>query len=302
MYNSEQGGYTGKYQIYATGDDWEMAFENTSNGFINLVYNYGFTYKGVSGDTIVFQNFYGNAYGSTLLLKLTFEQGDASFDGLIDVSDVQATINYMFDETGKDCFNFSAADLWKDGAINVQDVVKLVELLFTLESVDTGVKALSSRRILAHHTETIASLYCADGNLILNTPVPVAALDVILHTDTDADVSVLKNLGFIVSTRATTDGMRIIAYSFNGVVIPAGENLIATTHSETSYVVASTLTDHRAHNIPSVPNKQLTTEIGNQMADINERDIYLFDMMGRKVTSPRQSGIYIRNGRKIVVK
>ena len=67
---------------------------------------------------ITIEGIYGNAG-----LK-----GDANEDGLINISDITAIINYILQkETGK--FNVSNADFNDDGLINMTDVTDIINLI-----------------------------------------------------------------------------------------------------------------------------------------------------------------------------
>jgi hypothetical protein len=85
-------------------------------------------YKGSIGDVYDFDAGNGKLQGTII-----FDQGDSNFDGDVNVLDLQADINHIFGEWDgswwRNIFNFTAANLWADDQINVQDVVPLVNLL-----------------------------------------------------------------------------------------------------------------------------------------------------------------------------
>ena len=308
MFKNETGGDTGKYQIYSHGDGWEMAFENiTNNGHLNFMYNYGFVYRGQSGDIISFECYYGDAYGSTIPICLTFEQGDAFFDGLLDISDLQIMINYIFNSlTNNDVFNFTAADLWTDNKINVQDIVKEVDILLDQPIPTSDVKARVPKHILARLPEAQASLRFADGQLLLQTETPVAAMDITVSNDAVVDWSDLERLGFTVTKRSVTDGTHIIAYSMSGAEVPVGETTIATSTSDQSQVVAAKMTDIAARAIAVKLNSQITTDINS--VEHAEPSEVVYDLTGREIVNSKSSsrklpkGIYIVDGHKVILK
>lgn len=89
------GALTTKYSIYSKGDTWQIGL--TNSGESDALEFFGSTiYDRPSGDVIIFTNVWGDATGSTFPVRITFEQGDASFDGVIDVTDLQIMINYIF--------------------------------------------------------------------------------------------------------------------------------------------------------------------------------------------------------------
>ena len=70
--------------------------------------------------------------------KLTIEKpdyisGDVNGDGLVNVTDIVATVNFIM-EKPSDGFNKEAADLNGDGEVNVTDIVKMVTIIMSGES------------------------------------------------------------------------------------------------------------------------------------------------------------------------
>lgn len=56
--------------------------------------------------------------------------GDANGDGILNVTDIVATVNYIMEKPSDD-FNKKAADLNGDGDINVTDIVKMVSIIMS---------------------------------------------------------------------------------------------------------------------------------------------------------------------------
>ena len=54
--------------------------------------------------------------------------GDANGDGLVNVTDIVATVNFIM-EKPSDGFNKEAADLNGDGVVNVTDIVMMVKII-----------------------------------------------------------------------------------------------------------------------------------------------------------------------------
>ena len=76
-----------------------------------------------------------------------FIPGDVNNDGLVDISDATALINYLL--TGTDNINLLAADLNNDGLVDISDATALINYLLT------GQRSMSLQRIRA----SIESLY-----------------------------------------------------------------------------------------------------------------------------------------------
>ena len=60
----------------------------------------------------------------------SFIPGDANGDGLVNVTDIVATVNFIMEKPSEG-FNKAAADLTGDGEINVTDIVKMVNIIMT---------------------------------------------------------------------------------------------------------------------------------------------------------------------------
>ena len=59
--------------------------------------------------------------------------GDANGDGLVNVTDIVATVNFVMEKNPAN-FNKAAADLTGDGEINVTDIVKMVSIIMASEA------------------------------------------------------------------------------------------------------------------------------------------------------------------------
>ena len=66
----------------------------------------------------------------------SYIQGDANGDGLVNVTDIVATVNYIMEKNPAN-FNKVAADLTGDGEINVTDIVKMVSIIMASEARKT---------------------------------------------------------------------------------------------------------------------------------------------------------------------
>lgn len=266
LYNHNQQAYTSPVNLYcSTEDGWGMVL-SYQNGQITIPYiTEQNAYKGASGDTLAVSvlNAYGSPEGTTLSLKLEFDEGDANFNGSVDILDLQATINYMFEEYTNKPFNYTAANLWKDDVINVQDAVNLVNLLLETEVVYAN-NPLT--RAVMYTTEADAYAYVQNGNLILNTSVPVSSFDLVISSDFHIDLSLLsEQYGLSYQMKEDGDNKRIIAYSLSGNTIPAGESIIG--HVGKSHILNMKLSDSDANEIKISIEDSRTTGITDATSD-----------------------------------
>ena len=72
-------------------------------------------------------------YGYKVTIEPATIPGDVNGDGLVNVTDIVATVNYIM-EKPSDNFNEEAADLNGDGSINVTDIVKMVSIIMSVSA------------------------------------------------------------------------------------------------------------------------------------------------------------------------
>ena len=79
------------------------------------------------------QNYEISYVNGKLTIELGYTPGDANGDGLVNVTDIVATVNYIMEKPSEG-FNKTAADLNGDGEINVTDIVKMVSIIMSGDS------------------------------------------------------------------------------------------------------------------------------------------------------------------------
>lgn len=197
----------------------------------------------------------GPVQGSTLMCNLLFAPGDANLSGAVNVFDLQTDINYIFgDEV--EMFNFTAADLYVDRNINVQDIVLLVDTIMSQEEeTPAGVKSFDPTLIAEEEeTETDAQLFWRGHELVLSSKVPVAAADIRLSAD-DVEWNIP---GFNITAKHG----RAIIYSLGGSELPAGETVIATSRGGNSVISSAILSDRKAKPVSvGIAGKSIPTGI-----------------------------------------
>ena len=239
---------------------------------------------------------------------------DVDFNGSINVSDLQQSINYLFRDGYGDYsrYNFTAGDLNADNSINVLDVVQQVDLLLT-HDIPTGSGSKSSRE-QSSTDAYVASLYCRDGKLILNTAQPIAALDIVLSSP-----SFMETTRMAVGQHTQADGqLHLVIYDTSGKTLPVGETVLGNV-ADGSIISHAMLVDEEAQNVRVAlnnPEAQLLTGIANtQTSNRKPQTSNIFDLQGRKIqTLPIRKGEYpaggrgydsriiIVNGKKVIIK
>lgn len=253
------------------GNPWKVAVTEDNGGIaLHRLYNSTYEYHGQSG--AVLPAYTQNGYTTYFCVKFEFPQGDIDFDGSVTASDLQAEINYAFNQSTSSIFNFTAADTYTDNFINVQDVVCLVNILIGEEEDNmsdtpdtkarTDIASFARKRVASCKTENAeAFVYVSSGKLMLHSEKEVAALD--LHLDIDGKANWhFAELGMMQSTRNN----HAVAYSLTGNTIPAGETILADIDGVARVNYAS-LSDLEANKIKVAINANATSMFHIAKAD-----------------------------------
>lgn len=232
---------------------WTMDL-SFNNGAFNMYTSS--PYRGLNGQILDGYTWLNSSWYNEQLLKVKFifAPGDANINGPVDITDLQAMVNYIFGEYNRP-FNYTAANLNNDNTVNVQDVVGEANLLLSMD-LTMGASGPGRAPVLETTTPQ-ASLYWQDGVLYLNTSVPVAALDIVNDVNGDIKWNV-ANRGMVVKTARGTQGEHTVIYSLGDAVIPPGLTAIATTTSHGATVVAAKLSDTDAELVKIKLNDGLT--------------------------------------------
>lgn len=226
-HNGTNGGHYWECYIYADGNTWNnFKFYWPSPATVECAWphRFTFTYK--------------------------YEMGDANMDDKIDVLDLQTTLNYSNNQGGG-LFNFYAADTYgPDDDINVQDIVATVNILLVQEgSQSQPATARAFGDAVASETEACVSV--EDGQVVLYTTKPVAALDLHIAGIEPQQLNWnTEDMGFATATVAQTNGTHAIIYSLLPREIEAGRTVLATFNAENAPRIASAvLSDSNASRI-----------------------------------------------------
>ena len=239
------------------GNSWGLWVSLTGNNVSLNDYSEFIEYKGQSGDVVhaIDNGTHYNMNGCSFDVKLTFDPGDVNFSGDVNVLDLQAMINYIFKEYW-DPFNYTAANLWNDQTINVQDVIGMVN---TLMDMGLPTYAKGQRLVKRVSDNAEASISCENGKLLINTFTPVASFDIFIDGCTDMKIGEsLAAMGMICVAEKMDGGVHVIGYSMNGAILPVGETVLGTLDGSKLMVSYAMLSDKDAKEIPSVTNQSVT--------------------------------------------
>lgn len=279
--------------LTAYGAEWGISLEVSGNAasISTTPYCAGAVYHGQPGDIVnVFRN-NGHADGTSFRISLGFNPGDADFIGGTSAADLQATILHAFGAYGHRPFNFTAADTYADGTINVQDVVSTVNILLASAPAPQAATSTGRQAPQAADADTTAevSLWIEDGHLMVETAREIAALTI---DASDAVSYTLSDFGLSLSTRNN----RMAAYSLGGAAIPCGRHAIGSCLPGTQLVGAS-MADPEANPLAvrlSAPDTTSAATVSDNGAAsiLADPDCEIYSPSGQRLATP-QPGINI---------
>lgn len=233
---------------------WEMTIDATGVGIVMNSPSGKNTFRGKNGDKLYVsypaaKEEVKNCYCYT---TYSFEQGDVNFSGKSDITDLQATVLYMFGEYKTKPFNFTAANLYNDGTVNVQDIICMVNLLLDI-TASPAAKTAHSRKYDGKLYDV--ELFVEDDLVYMKSAIPVAAI----HIISDGNIEwTFDQYG--LSQAIGENG--VVAYSLKGITLPEGLLMIGKIRGAgTLYDVSAT--DAFAQPLSVRLNSSATTGIEN---------------------------------------
>ncbi len=226
-----------------------------------------------------------------------YMMGDANMDDVVNVLDLQSTLNYSNNQQ-EGLFNFYAADTYaQDDDINVQDIVSTVNIL---QAQDVSGKANVRARDAANPTDGEACLLVEDGQIVLYSAVPVAALDLRLSGISPEDISwSIEENGFTTATTSTAGGTHAIIYSLQPRQMEEGRTVLATFDATFGpRITSAMLSDSNARPVglgSTIPTDIRTIDHSPFTID------HYYNLAGQRV-GKSYKGIVVENGKKVITK
>ncbi len=221
-----------------------------------------------SGEPIVLVQLDGVAKNSRAEgFSVKWQAGDACVDEFsetnrINVLDALLTAQYAVGlDLNKEyndpalLFNVLAADVYTEdeqlGTINVQDVVSIVNMVLETPLAKAG--------LLKSTMDCPNSVRVEDGKLLLQTTVPVAALDLLLEGCKSPHFKPLVSADYMVTMRDTPGGLRVLILSLTGETLPVGETEIAAVGASSASLSAAMVASSKNVKIPVMLNRKGVT-------------------------------------------
>lgn len=252
-----------------------------------------------NNQTLELRQIAGTARNSVLTYTITYREGDSNLDGIVNILDIQSTLNYTLSQKPK-FFNYGAADINKDKNLNVLDIILLIN---KIQAGSLEIPSSSKRMVLAGNEDVILSI--EDNTLYIdNQAASTAAFDIRLKGGNKAETKeLLSSLGYTVSVAERDGEISIAGFSMDKSL--SGKQAIAKVSSQTtigsamisngeanalSYKIAKTLgvDDIEANDAVSISNypNPFTdkTVIQYHLAEnAGKATLKVFDIQGRTV-------------------
>ena len=242
---------------------------------------------------------------SALPVIFHYEEGDADMSGETNVLDVQYTLNYILAPATVSYFNYSAANTYSDQGINVQDIVKTVNII-----LHEPIIVVHNSRLTGAVMGMADTMAPSDGTIaienrqvMVNAQKELSAIDVELEGVTVDEVGLMLNQrDFQMIGRNTDWGCRFVIFSPTGMSIPTGKATALLRLSSRADLVGIQCSDPQA--------QEVLMTIGTTPTGIRETtrertaDDATYDLNGRRVTDdiPTTKGVYVRQGQKLIVR
>lgn len=185
-----------------------------------------------NNQTLELRQIAGAARNSILSYTIAYREGDSNLDGIVNILDIQSTLNYTLSQKPK-FFNYGAADINKDKNLNVLDIISLINKIQagTLENSGS-----TKRMALASNEDVVLSI--EDNMLYIdNQSAMTAAFDIRLKGGSKTEVKeLLSGIGYTVSIAEHEGEISIIGFSMNKLL--SGKHAIASLSSKTAIASA----------------------------------------------------------------
>ena len=230
-----------------------------------------------------------------------YELGDVNNDGSVSITDITMAVNYILGKAS-DKFHASHGDMNHDGEINIADLSEMVEIILNSgNNAPVNIGVTSGLRMESAGSE--CSLYLPDAGLYKGCQFLVRVPSGCRLSD--VSVGAGRESGHRVMFRQTGTGLyKVLVFSADGDEfedVPSallrltvdGQNGGAVELSDIRF----TDTDFTEHGFAAVSSE--VTGIGAVAKGVSESTWYSLD--GQKTAQPTK-GVFVRDGRKIVVK
>ena len=229
-------------------------------------------------------------------IKDNYILGDANLNFDVTVSDAVLAVSFVLETATPNERQQYTADVNQDGEISVTDAVSIVDIALGFEPVAAGVKAMAPVA-----SEDYLVLDGAEISLFNEKSYRGFQMDIMAEDGAAIDVELgTRAAGLQIFKNKLADGStRIVALSLTGGSIEAQEGLLLTVKGSSKFTVSNvefTGTDMVAYAL----KVQSATGISGIKAGYEGESIYTIG--GARLNKIQKSGVYVVNGKKVLVK
>ena len=252
----------------------------------------------------------GRNYGNLALMLLIddggeFVAGDVNYDLSVNVLDVSSVIEYILGGSVSP-FNKKAADIDGNGEINIVDVESVIDMALERYEAPTEDNTDASRDAVL----TAAGDNTLDVSLMAENQYRGFQMDIVLPRGAELTSltasAALRSTHGVRYTRVADGRYRVVASSIDGSSLPDGTDkllsITATTGDikvEDMVFVTATLHEQR------LASRSWSDVTGISDVNVSASSSGVYDIYGVKAgttTDNLPKGVYIVNGRKVIIK
>ncbi len=247
----------------------------------------------------------GRNYGNLAFMLLVddggeFLLGDVNYDMKINVADVSCTTDYILNGKGG-IFNTKGADIDANGEINVVDVESIIDMILERNTVPAQSHKDSGDVLMAEslNGNTVLRLHADNEYRGFQMDIVVPEGSEITSVETGAAMTSTHNLRY---ARIADNRYRVVVSSDGGSVIEDEDilNINADTDDVRIENIVFATTDLQVMRFADIKGSG-TASVDNISCDEHKDNVY--SISGIRVNPDElQKGVYIVNGKKIIVK
>ena len=237
--------------------------------------------------------------------QMHFTLGDANLTGLVDVNDVQRTLNYVINQNNTTTFGLWAANTFTEDettvVINIQDIVCTVNIVLANEGTSASRRLVPSASQVPEDPASPNCFYAEGRKLMLQAEDEVAAFCLELAGVSASQVKLLLPArDWQMQTHDTDGGLRLVVFSPTGQTLSTGTTQLLRLSADGVWPVSATASSAEAEPLSVSVNSDASMGI-EYVDDVQQQSRDVYDLLGRKVNSDRQlrKGVYIQNGKKV---
>lgn len=260
----------------------------------------GWQLRAVQDMEVILEPASGTLHNSAYPATLHYTEGDVNINGLVDVNDVQRTLNYVINSNNSTAFHYEAANTFEDETINIQDIVSTVNIV--LADTDGGSAAARVRNAqrVSRADDEVAMAYVEGGYICIDTEQEIAAIELDLQGVSAKQLRLmLDGTEWQMMTRNTVGGVRLMMFSPAGATLTNGRVRLLRFSGKATITAADASSPEAQSVGVGISDSQATGISGVNNDDNNDDNDNVYDLSGNRLSKP-QRGINVMKGKKIL--